>query len=466
MNINDLLKIEEDEKILDYRFKNELPMWLFIRPWVFNELLKQEFSLEEPHIKVNPMKLNLSAKINYIYYTLTKFPYFQKEKKILILGAGIDNVFEKNTYTNRLYDNFVLEFQKETILMESSNKFYYPQPRRIQCYYSDLIFVITKLLRHIKIFNKKNPDIDSFVDFLLNGNNKKFKKLIEDIRIRLINIEKSLSIRAFLFKKLINKLNPKLIIIEDAHYGGFTDLIHICKRKGILTAEYQHGYIGKSHSAYNFHPNLHNKINNFLPDYLLTWGKFWSEQINTPVNKIEIGFPYLEEKIKNKNISKNNNNKKKLLLISGGYLPEKYIEIGINIKSHFGDRFDFYFRPHPSERPNAYKRYSKLIEMDWKLDMDNLYNVLLDVNIVVSLELSTVLFEALMFTPFVYYVRTEKTGFIMEKDNDLPFLVVDNLNDLIFSIETGKKNIENTKDIFVYESIKNYKVFLNNIGIV
>jgi hypothetical protein len=38
-------------------------------------------------------------------------------------------------------------------------------------------------------------------------------------------------------------------------------------------------------------------IKEYLPDYFLTFGKFWSDNIRTPSEKVEIGFPYLEEKV-------------------------------------------------------------------------------------------------------------------------------------------------------------------------
>ncbi|MFN4219608.1 MAG: hypothetical protein ACK4GJ_01640 [bacterium] len=463
MNIRKFLKIEEDGELLKYKITEyDLPLWLFIRSEILLFYLPQKlYNLKSGHIKVDPRKLPFTKKIDYLTKTLIRNPFRDKKADILIFGAGINNVLESNYYFCRLYDPFWIALKDKMQLIESSNKFTYPTPRfNNKVLYSDFIPVIS---RFIYKFVKVSKEELNAIDRLLITLNKKIKdstKLdvqdyLEEKKIGIISLIKIIKSRIPLYKKLLKSKKPKLFILEDAHYGGYTDLVYIAKQIGIKTAEYQHGVIGSNHLAYNYPSSIHNIIAPYLPDYMLFWGEYWANKTNIPGEKIIIGYPYLESKSK---VSKKENI---ILLISSGSIPDEVVNFGLElVKIPELKKYKFIFRPHPSERPAVKERYSQLIEVGYDLDLGNLYETLQKAEICIGLELSTVLYESVSFKCKTFLKKTIASSLYIE--DDLPFMTFDSVKEFLEKLITYdsisldfKKNF-----LFAKDSIFNFENFL------
>jgi hypothetical protein len=475
LSLEHLLKIEEPE-ILNFRFTiNNLPMWLFIRHYVFWEILKTKKNLAEPHVKPQIKNMNFIDKFNYLKNIIKKYPFFiRKNYDIVILGAAVNNVFENGFYVNRLYDNFYFIFPEKTMIFEISNKFYFPEPRKVDSFSIELYYIIRKIYSKFKKPYKEDlRNIDIFINFLISNFEKIFiqvdGELKNNIKKQLINISNRLVINNYFYRYMLNKLNPKVLIIEDAHYGGYTDLIYISKKLGKIVIEPQHGYVGKDHLAYNFNQKLFEYIKEFLPDYFLTFGKFWSDNIRTPSERIEIGFPYLEEKV---NIAKQLKNqeirdKKNILIISGGSCPEEYNNLVKNLYNLLDkDRFKIVFRPHPSERIALNERYKDIISMGVEIDLDNIYESLFNYDIVLSFEKSTVIYEAIAFGAKVVLIKHPNYNFLDSSNN--VFLESEYNFDIIVDIikdDSITYSIDSINYIWQPNSLSNYKNFIKSIGV-
>lgn len=463
MDIREFLKIEEDGELLEYRVTNyNLPLWLFIRADIIHFYLPQKlFGLQNPHIKVSPFDLTLKEKVSYLVKTTLKNPFMAKKRDIVIFGAGVNCVFDKNYYINRLYDYFWHYFKDKILLIESSNKFFYPTPRfNNEIFYSDLIPIVSRILYKFKKISEK--DVETLEKFLIRLNDK-FNSLfqlnlnhyIDKNKSRLLKLISKINIRILLYIKLLKLLEPKLIIIEDAHYGGYTDLIYLAKQFNIKVAEYQHGFISSNHLAYNFHPSTFLSLKEYLPDYMLFWGEFWARLSQIPGEKIIIGFPYIEEK------SKNLKKEKSLLLISGGCVPDEVVDFGLKlIKIPELRDYKFIFRPHPSERPAQEKRYNILFANGYELDMGNLYETLKKVEICIGLEPSTVLFEAIAFNCKSFLKLSKSSFYIKEIKENLPFNIFESIEQLL-EILNKPIPIQEKNLFFAENSIKNFKTFLD-----
>jgi hypothetical protein len=71
-------------------------------------------------------------------------------------------------------------------------------------------------------------------------------------------------------------------------------LIHSCRQQNIPVVEVQHGAIYDQHPGYHFPANIQVEL---FPDYLLTFGEYWSTAANIPLppDRIRpVGFPYLD----------------------------------------------------------------------------------------------------------------------------------------------------------------------------
>jgi len=453
-----LLKLENDEKLWSFSLEDKIPIWLGIRFIVFWELQKEKFSLSEPHLKGD---LKVFDILKYIVLSIIKNPWKIKKNKIVIFGAGINNVKENDSYLNKLYDLYI-ENDERFQLLESSVKFTYIRPRKNKniCY-SDLFFILSKLISYlIKVSKEERKKIEDFLNYikskgLINENKTDyFKKLI--IKTYKYNLSKYL-----IFKRFINDKKIRILILEDAHYGGNSVLIKLAKERSIPVIEMQHGYLGKGHLAYNFNREQFDIIKNYLPDYFFSFGKYWSERMRIPGKIFDIGNAYLEYKAENQ---KNQNSKKDIILIiSGGSMPESYVLLSEKISKLFDQNFKILFRPHPSERLKLRERYSKILEFGIEVDTSNLYETLCKTAVVISYEISTVLYEALMFTNKVFLINNKYVSQYVY--DELPFVVVDEIEELI--IKMNQNNIVENKNItYIWEpgAITNFLKYIDYIS--
>jgi len=457
---NILETLESDGKILNFRFTtSQIPMYLFVRFMLIQSLINKEFNLSNPHVKSN----NKSTKeiLKYIYHTLKSNLFFAPKKDIYIFSSGIVNKFENKKYTNRLYDEFYQLFKDKTQIIESSVKLSYLLPKKEKIYFRDLIDIMIILCSKTVKLKKDDVDtIDNFIKYLRNKNLFDVDDVIfNDIKQTLIKLRKRMSISFWMYSQFLKIKKPKLVIVEDAHYLGQIPLITAAKSLGITTSEYQHGYIGLAHPAYNYHENIQSSIKEFLPEYLLTHGEYWSSVIRVPSQKCSIGLVDLIKKTKY--IITNKEKTNQILFISGGTVFQELnelIENSFEILNKLG--FKLILRPHPSEIPAVKKRYSNLIEKGVIIDTSNLYETFSKVDIVIGMEASTVLFEAIYFTKKIYLMNTKYTQFYEPKNS---FIGFNNGFELIQLINS-EKEIEQDSNYFWDSNWKqNYINFIENI---
>ena len=95
-----------------------------------------------------------------------------------------------------------------------------------------------------------------------------------------------------------------------------------------------------------------------------------------------------------------------------------------------------------------------------KIDTSNLYDILQEVEVVVGMEVSTVLYEAVCFTNKVYMMNTKYTNFYEPKS---PFISFDDDIDLIKNIKE-LKILEYNSDYFWDSDWKsNYSDFIKKV---
>ena len=461
MKFDDILEVlEADGKILDFKFsQSQIPMYLVVRFMLIQSLINKEFNLSNPHVKANSK--SIKEIFRYIYHTLKSNLFFAPKKDIYIFSSGIVNKLENDKYTNRLYDGFYQLLKDKTQIIESSVKLGYLLPKKEKIYFRDLIDIMIALCS--KIIKLKKDDIyeiNGFIEYLKNKNLfDKDDLIFYDIKKLLIKLRKKMNISFFAYKQFLKIKKPKLIIVEDAHYFGYLSILVEAKKLGIKTAEYQHGYIGHAHPAYNYHKHIFNDIKDYLPEFFLTHGSYWSEVVRTPSQKVSIGLADLSNKIDKIKITKKTFNK--ILFISGGTVFEELnqlIERSLKPLKDLG--YEILLRPHPSEVPDIKIRYSNLINQGVKIDTSNLYNVLQEVDIVVGMEVSTVLYEAVCFTNKVYMINTKYTMFYEVAS---PFIAFNNVDELI-SLIVQNTSIKYAYQYFWEECVeKNYEMFIKNL---
>ncbi|RSD35204.1 MAG: hypothetical protein CI953_309 [Methanohalophilus sp.] len=198
--------------------------------------------------------------------------------------------------------------------------------------------------------------------------------------------------------KISGRLDGKIAFIHCASYlSTHGEIIKSLKENGIITVELQHGYVGKEHHAYHYPTGESVSIaKKYLPDYYLTFGKYWNEKIQTPSKVISVGNPSLNKSrdYYEKNCSVDSNS---ILIISQGIVTPTMVEIAKYLSGAFPER-TIIFKLHPGEVPFK-ERYEELEQYEnIKIKTyDNIYELIASTKIIVGYY-STTLFEAMAYS--------------------------------------------------------------------
>jgi len=461
--LEELLEIEKDEKILEYRFSfDDFLMWPVIRWVLFSQAIND---YEEQIIKSTP---KISHLLKYATNVFMKYPYFVKNIDIISFGANASNVLNDKQYFNRIHDYYNFVFPENTIFFELPDNFEYRKPRAFKnTYYHDYIRIMPILRGKL---NKNIPPkqirvINAFVDYLKSN----FDKTIDDsfyetIKTRLIKEEKRLKYRKRCFLKLLDKIKPKVLFLNCAHYGDESYIIKWAKERGIITAEFQHGVVSKMHPAYNYGAAILNseEYRKYTPDYFLTYGEYWNKQIKIPGETYVVGNPHFHESMKKyKGIKEEENT---ILIVSQWTLTKEFVEIAKYLAREFKNK-KIIFKMHPKEMKNynLIKPLEAFKNIEIQRDGD-IYELLAKYEIIVACY-STTVFEALAFNKRIYILDNSYSKNYVPKEIGIRFKNFTELRDLIIN-KVKNENKEDIENYFNSNWKENYKKFIEQeIGI-
>ena len=456
---------ELDDEIIKNKFiikEKDLMIWPLIRMRVLSYLIRKRDNLtiaQASHTKLS------FKNFRYIYNTLKYAPHrFNKRYNVLFYISARGRLNNRNFNIDADYYSSLIS---KTLLIEDSYRGYYYIPDNTENYatreYGELkAFLLHQVKRLFK--KKKNPTIERFIEFL------KTKVIIEDNFVK--KIRKKLYYYYFGYdfyrsylNNLFKKLNPKVIFIRSASYGGFTSiLLKVAKENGLLTGEFQHGLIMEGHMPYNYGQSVFKSelYKKHLPDYILTYGDYWNDKIIMPSKIITIGNPHFYESIKKFRDIKEQ--KDSILIISLGHYTDKFVNIAKYLSEKLPN-FKILFKLHPGEVPFEY-RYKELykyanIEIAKSGDIYEYFAKF--ENFVASN--STTVYEALGFNKKLLILQDNLTKNFIPEEIGLRFKKNKELKDLI--LNTEDLNMDYNLEFFFNSNWEeNYKEFLREeVGI-
>ena len=458
MNFKYLIeKFDNNLSIKNLRIRN-IDIWPIVR----NTIILKYKDYNSKNSLGNVDKQSLGSIVKLLVYGIIKFPFFTKNHKQIVFSSPFSTIKKNNLYINRVFDN----------ILNQANDL-------------DFVFVVKNLhipVFDIKFYRKNNfsRDIFSFlieIELIFHRFFKtKFFKQCEDSNSSLFeninescheikNIKKNtkfensclkliarsiLSYKYYFF--LFKKINPSTVFVEDGYYGGENAIINlICSNLKIKTIEPQHGFITNNHQAYN----LGNVIPKYFPDILLTYGEYWETQIKIPNKSYAVGNFNLE--LNSINDSLIEKDSKRILIVSNGTNSTVLSRI-INKLMAENESYKIYLRPHPMEKDLVSKLYKNEVNKGLLIDQLELFESLSKSQIVVS-EISTVLFESILYCDNVFLLKTDYTKTMLS--SELMYLnTVDESN--ISEIFHPHENLNRMKRINYYWQTPNSKI-LNEI---
>lgn len=258
------------------------------------------------------------------------------------------------------------------------------------------------------------------------------------------------------YRALIEKLRPKCLLAQEASYGPLMPLVVAAKEAGASVAEYQHGAITPGHDAYNFGQRIQGSVayRKTLPDYFLSYGRWWEQQINLPARMIPLGNPARDAL---QFLGKRE--KTKWLIISDGIEFNKYLELARQLLPLAKARgHQLALRPHPLERA----RVAAMSLEDEALEIDltqSIYASIAAAHAVIS-EASTALFDAVGLCERIFAWRTPKSLFYFPTLPFQGFETPDELKAHLQSDRSGKVDSALGATIWEENWSENFKVFM------
>lgn len=433
-----LLQIEDDNELIGLTCPaTRLPVWPLIRVPVLRTIMSDWLFKSTPlsslGSNVSLIKLAKNAAISSIH----NFQYKENpQRNILIQSTGLGNYYFDGLVHDRLVGHFAEALPDQIVVYQdkpknsfqdkySFNPVLHKSPRNI----------INKLYSKLAINNSHKSLACRVIGRAAENASERFGYEFASDRVQSLidSLASHLAVLPYASETYANwfsKHRFKLLLKEDACYGGSAiSIIHAAKSCGMVVAEYQHGAISKGHDGYNVAGALaiSHSFKAVLPDYLLTYGNWWSNQTNMPVQKIAIGNPHLSETLGS--LGPVSHKRNQVLILGDGIETKMYLNLAKKIvnlvKEH---ELTVVFRPHPFERD---KVKSTILPEGVRLDCDaDIYSSLKESSVVIS-ELSTGLFEAVGLVDKVLLWETDKSRFAFPEIPFKSFSTMDQLESIL-----------------------------------
>jgi hypothetical protein len=420
MNIKEFIDdIDCDENILSITYKKHY-VWPIIRYQVIQQIINYNNKIADPKVGA---KISFKNLLIGVGYGIVYLPIRVTKNSILIFSNSLSLFLnENNRYKNKLFDYFIkyLPTRKILFIEESNNEYKHLTNKEIEVALISknlLTFIVELFVKLNFIFLKHDIiEANNKVNTILNISKTHISNnCITGSHESVVQIQKSLVkqlIRANIISKYYNlffsKGGEKLVFHEDGHYGGEKAIINFYAHKANkIVVEPQHGFINSNHPVYYFGEKFckNEILKQYYPDYFLTYGKFWSKSARVPNEIIDIGNPHLDT-LSNKIDNSLPKQKRILIIGSGVNINETNALLQLALNNSNG--YEIYYRPHPQETTLHKDRYLASYKLGLIEDKDQLYNSLVASEIVIA-EMSTVLFESIIFCNNVFLFKSNYT---------------------------------------------------------
>ncbi|SIR42323.1 hypothetical protein [Pontibacter lucknowensis] len=468
ITLDQLLSFESRLHPTNFKTKEGLLLWPVLRYPLFRyindfssnfESLKTQRSLGIKSLRLLLKAVVLQNGFKFLFVPNLKFLYF---------GSGVTNVRnEEGKYYNRVSDDLLLLAEKESYIIEQYNTYDFKYPRIHKQHAASVSFEIIYIFLIKSGLIRVNAQEATQISSIIHSARKTFNQLSDKDANELDKLLTKQLLKAkaqyFLFSRLFNLKKPQIIFVEDAAYGTNSYVVKAAKDRGIKVGEIQHGFVGKGHMAYNYADNVAQSTDyqQYLPDYFLTYGNFWSEEINLPSKKVAIGKPSIQI-----NASKESSkvNQSQILFVSSGNTYQETKRVLHIIMNGLRDSdTKLIFRPHPLEM-NVEEKYSELLSLGMYIDQNtNVYDSIRESQCIIG-DISTVLYEALAFAnKTVISYRSAQNPQVTFPDKAVTIVDIEDLNQIQVLLKVKRNDASSTEDVWSKDWQNNFKKFIESL---
>lgn len=459
----ELLSVEDDIHILDYKSKNNEPIWFYMRYFVLYNYLLNKLSNIETIMSSETKKITLEA-FRYMFRAVLHNSMLNCSVKKLEIAfySPTDLILSDGIYIDR-FTGFFLNIEKNRFLAFEN------APRNwkwINAKDNDSSIMSAPNLATAtivsKIASENNDTTTELMEFVSKKIFEKFGITVtEEEKVSIIEMTQAQMKKSDLHSKWILKQclkhGVKVFIMVGGAYSWNYAINRRLKEANIKTADLQHGYITKSNIVYNYHSGIleSSELKIASPNFFLSYGDWWNSQTNILFQKkYSLGNPYRESSIEH--FKKNNKNE--IMIIGCARDTHIYCKLADTLGKKYGPE-RVVFRPHPSEHIYAKKIVSNN-QLAFRIDFSrDIYGALQDTSIIIS-EISTVLFEAIGLVDKIIVWESDYSKYILP---DVPFNRANNMDNLINIIEDKESRVISTQEYWKEDWKDNFFHFLELI---
>ncbi|GAB3705847.1 hypothetical protein [Halorubrum pallidum] len=241
------------------------------------------------------------------------------------------------------------------------------------------------------------------------------------------------------YRRLIDQVDPELVVII-ASYGRET-FIEVCQQQDVPVVELQHGVIYPNHFGYAY-PSPRTKET--FPDYLLTFGEFWTDAAEFPIPKervIPVGYPYLEQAAHTYDDVETTD---RLLFISQGTIGKQLSKFAVAVNQHPEISSEVVYKLHPGEYDRWRSEYPWLVDTDIEvIDTSEpaLYRLFAEASGQIGVY-STALYEGLQFGLETYLYDCEEGETLQRLLDDGVATLVSSVDQLVSALDNDSKEFD------------------------
>ena len=465
-----LLEIENAPAFLAYRCPSSgALLWPLVRNQFFRQLISDLYYQEAPLVAAVPAVPRRQALVSLSRVILHNMGQRKMSGNILVIGTGAGSFLRDGLCFNRITDYLVQASPSDTVTVEGLVDWSVPRPRwnqRVSYWlpWQGAITVSGRMLRRnshivmareiVEYARRRAHDLlglsiaELQVDMLVGMLSRKIARL---------------PVVHYAYRRLLEKVRPRLILLEQACYGDFSPINQVAREMGIRVAEPQHGMVSGGHDAYCYAPLLRDstEYRACLPHDFLGYGAWWNEQINMPVNKWVIGHPHYSEQ-RSRSLPSLTGVQSDILLLGDGIEFSLYLTLASELAELLRGQYRIVLRPHPLERSEVYRRYPDGKIGDVVIDTNrDIYSSFISAYAVAG-EVSTGLFEALGIAGKVLLWETPKAQFSYPCH---PFVGFLNAKSFVEELRkpVGDASSVVEEDIWARDWVGNYKHYLGQV---
>jgi hypothetical protein len=473
LTLSDILRIEDTADVLEICCPDTgIPLWTTIRIALLR-LIRGDLLYGVPLVGGSAPK-RPGSRLRDIPTILRSFAHnglrlhtLDQQYPVLLMATDVRLIEREGRYFNCLSDYFVSAAPDRTYAVEDLLGSTWPFPRHYDNVLLHTPLRIEGVMKgRLRVNNYRKP-ARALVDLVCQRAVDLLGWNVGEARHQWLerlctNGAASLLPRYQKYQSVFKKMGVRLLIKEEACYGGADNAAAIlaAKHLGIVTAEYQHGMVSSGHDAYNFAPAIlaDHAYGQIFPDYLLTFGSWWGEQINVPIEKLAIGNPHRAETLGAS--FPGHAQGQQILVLGDGIETVSYLEFCGCLAKALGNNHEVVFRPHPLERDRVWDTHPEGFVGNVRVDAHrDIYSSFREAGAVVS-EVSTGLFEAIGLVPKIFIWNTPKARYNYPFHPFHRFLDAAELARLLLDDSAGQVIAQQMESIWAPNWERNYLDFI------